>query len=101
MRQGTAIDPDPNASEPDMFLHVVNKEYVETWMEGMDVYHNPCALHPLDPELLPGAVHHRLLDDGRVESVADQWQPLASLTSILVMRDGRATQESSQEIGDG
>lgn len=100
VRQGTAIDPDPDASEPDTFLHVVNKEYVETWMEGMDVYHNPRALHPLDAGLLPGAVHHRLLDDGRVESETNQWQPLASLTSILVMRDGTATQESADEIGD-
>lgn len=100
VRHGTAINPDPNASEPDEFLHVVNKEYVETWMEGMDVYHNPRALHPLDPAMLPGAVHHHLLDDGRIESVADQWQPLASFTSILVLRDGTVADESSEQTRD-
>lgn len=99
VRHGTAIDPDPNASEPDEFLHVVNKEYIETWIEGMDVYHNPRALHPLDSEILRGAVHHRLLADGRIESVADQWQPLASLTSILVMRNGKSIEQPSEETG--
>jgi hypothetical protein len=52
IREGTAIDPDPDASEPDAFLHVINKEYVENWIEGMDAYHNPHALHPLDPDML-------------------------------------------------
>ncbi len=85
IRQGTVIDPDPGASEPDVFLHVVNKEYVETWMEGMDVYHNPRATHPLDPAMIPGAAHHRLLDDGQIKSVARGWQPLASRTSIMLM----------------
>jgi len=106
IRQGTAVDPDPNASEPDTFLHVVNKEYVEIWMEGMDVYHNPRALHPLDPDMLPGAAHHRLLDDGQVESFATQWQPLASLTSIMVLReepgavDAEETEQAQQEAGN-
>ena len=100
VRHGTAINPDPNASEPDEFLHVVNKEYVETWMKGMDVYHNPRALHPLDPAMLPRAVHHHLLDDGYVESVADQWQPLASFTSIVILRDGTIAEEPSERAGD-
>ncbi|HEX6208850.1 MAG TPA: hypothetical protein VF058_10910, partial [Actinomycetota bacterium] len=79
-------------------LHVVNKEYVENWMEGMDVYHNPRALHPLDPDMLPGAAHHRLLDDGQVESFVTQWQPLASLTSIMVLR-GEPGAVDAEETG--
>jgi len=31
--------------------------YKEAWIEGMDVFHNPRALHPLNPDLLPGAAH--------------------------------------------
>jgi hypothetical protein len=86
VRNGTVMNSDPNASDPNKFLHVVNKEYMETWIEGMDVYHNPRALHPLDPAMLPGAAHHRLLQDGEVESIVPEWHPLGSLTSILVMR---------------
>jgi hypothetical protein len=93
VRQGTAIDPDPDASEPEPFLHVVNKEYIENWMEGMDVYHNPDALHPLDPDMIPGACHHRLVEDGQVESFITQWQPLASVTSILVLHHERGVED--------
>jgi hypothetical protein len=64
-------------------------------MEGMDVYHNPHATHPLAPAMLPSAAHHRLLDDGLVESVAPGWQPLASRTSIMVLHAGRAVDPGS------
>lgn len=97
VRQGTAFNPDPNASEPEPFVHVVNKEYVEAWLEGMDVYHNPRARNPLDPEMLPGAVHHRLLEDGRVESVGDRWQPLTSVTAIMAMRGAVSARDSNAE----
>jgi hypothetical protein len=46
IRQGTALDPDPNASEGAPYLHFVTEGYPETWIEGMDVYHNPNAVHP-------------------------------------------------------
>jgi hypothetical protein len=93
VRRGTVFDPDPLASEPNSFLHVVNKEYTETWMEGMDVYHNPKAKYPLDPEMLPDAAHHRLMSDGQVETTTtSEWRPLASATSILIMDAGTPAQ---------
>src|ERR1019366_5920566 len=60
IHSGTAADPAPDASEPVKFVQFVTKGYPGTWVEGMDVYHNPNALHPLDPDLLPGAAHHEL-----------------------------------------
>ena len=36
----------------------------------MDVFHNPKAKYPLDPAMLPGAAHHRLMSDGKVQSTA-------------------------------
>lgn len=56
----------------------------ETWIEGMDVFHNPDARVPLDPALLPGAAHHWLQDDGRIHSLAPAWQPLSSQTLITI-----------------
>jgi hypothetical protein len=41
IRRGTAWDPDPNASKPVPFEHVVVDGSSETWVEGMDVFHNP------------------------------------------------------------
>jgi hypothetical protein len=61
----------------------VGEGYPETWIEGMDVFHNPNALHPLDPDLLPGAAHHRLVTDGQIETAASAWKPISSTTSVL------------------
>jgi hypothetical protein len=84
IRSGTAVRPDKDALEPIAFTHDVNDPgYAETWIEGMDVFHNPKALHPLEPMMLLGAAHHFLLDDSTIESHLPPWQPLASTTHIL------------------
>lgn len=85
VREGTAARVDPNASEPMHFVHDVNAlEYSEAWMEGVDVFHNPRAKYPLDPAMLPGAAHHRLLESGQMDSRVPAWQPFASVTRIFV-----------------
>jgi hypothetical protein len=85
VREGTAADPDPNSEQPTVFIHDVNSpDYRETWMEGMDVYHNPNAAHPMHPAMLPGAAHHWLREDGQLESRVPEWQPFASVTRIFV-----------------
>ena len=50
VRVGLAFDPDPNASAPRPFrMDVTDPNYSEYWVEGLDVFHNPRALVPLDP----------------------------------------------------
>lgn len=83
------VDPDPYAFEPVPPAHVVGADYTETWIEVMDAYHNPSATHPFDPELLPGAAHHKLLADGLVESTSPVWNPLQTRTSIFRLFDER------------
>jgi hypothetical protein len=81
VRIGTAVDHDPNATEPLHFRRAVNDpDYQETWTEGLDFWHNPKAKQPLTPDLLPGAAHHRLFPDGQVESITPEWHPLGSFT---------------------
>lgn len=85
VREGTAVKLDPNSELPTVFVHDVNApDYSEAWMEGMDVYHNPNAAHPLHPAMLPGAAHHWLRDDGQLESRVPDWQPFGSVTRIFV-----------------
>lgn len=85
VRRGFAADPDPNAEFPKEFVMDVNSaKYHETWIEGLDVYHNPKAKYPLSPDMFPGAAHHRLLENGMVESLMPQWHPLSSQTLITV-----------------
>ncbi|HMN75971.1 MAG TPA: hypothetical protein PKC97_07885 [Burkholderiaceae bacterium] len=85
VRKGTAANPDPNSELPEVFVHDVNApDYSETWIEGMDVFHNPNAAVPLHPAALPGAAHHWLRGDGQLESRVPRWQPFASTTQIFV-----------------
>jgi hypothetical protein len=86
IRTGRYWDPEPDSSEALPFVHVVGPEQPETWMEGMDVFHNPTASCPLDPTLLPEATHHRLRPDGLMETMAPGWKPIMSTTSIVELR---------------
>ena len=87
VREGTAVNLDPHSELPAVFVHDVNSpDYSETWIEGMDVYHNPKAKHPLHPAMLPGAAHHWLRDDGQLESRVPSWQPFGSITRIFVKK---------------
>ena len=70
VRTGLVVDLDPNASVPKSFSVAIDDDYSESWIEGADVYHNPRAKIPLDPEMIPGAAHHRLLSDGTVDLIA-------------------------------
>lgn len=89
VRTGTALNPDPNAAEPLRFVHAVDEQYHETWSEGLDVFHNPRAVHPLNPRHFPTAMHHFLQADGQVRSerLTDGFHPLASTTNVLVLQD--------------
>ena len=81
IREGICVDHDPNAVAPRGFRFVVNAPgYMETWAEGLDVFHNPRALIPVKEHSLPGAAHHYLRNDGQLLSRTPDWHPLASIT---------------------
>ena len=68
---------------PRPFRQVVHATgYSESWVEGMVVFHNPRALRPLDPDLIPGAAHEFLQEDGRIMSLLPAFHPHFSATSI-------------------
>ena len=86
IRHGFSVNVDPNSASPNVFRHVVNSpNYRESWVEGMNVFHNPNAKHAISPEMIPGAAHHMLLDDGQIESLTPDFQPFGSWTQILVV----------------
>lgn len=88
VQQGYRVDHDPNASKPIPFLRQVDEGFSESWVEGMDLFHNPRALHPLDHDTFPDAGHHRLEADGTVTSRCPPWHPLAATTTIVVAAKG-------------
>lgn len=83
IRQGMAAPTDPNRADPIPFRHDVNtSDYTETWVEGLDVYHNPRAIHPINPEMLPGAAHYFLRPSGELIVRQPAWHPLFSTTKV-------------------
>lgn len=94
IRSGTALNPDPDAAEPFGYAMVLDEDYDETWSEGLEVYHNPRACHPLDPGHFPSAVHHVLQADGMTVTHWDgDFHPLKSATQILLRRSEPAGAE--------
>ncbi|OGT58388.1 MAG: hypothetical protein A3E01_19350 [Gammaproteobacteria bacterium RIFCSPHIGHO2_12_FULL_63_22] len=90
IRHGTLWNPDPDAAEPIPFsVRVDDPDYDESWTEGLDVFHNPHAAIPLNPEHFPAAVHHYLQPDGNISSVqaGNILHPLASWTQIFIPAD--------------
>ncbi len=86
-RIGTRYVHDPDAAQSEPFDQWVNSAtYSESWVEGMNVYHNPRALVPLPPQMLPTAAHHRLTKDGMIGSVIPEFHPYGSETLISVGR---------------
>lgn len=68
---------------PETFsAEVHSPDYRETWTEGLAVYHNPKALHPLDVASFPGSAHHTV-DGGRIVSNLPGFFPLGTQTIIL------------------
>jgi hypothetical protein len=85
IRQGFAYKHDDNSAAPEPFSKIVAaSDYSEDWAEGLEVFHNPRALVPLDPSLFPRASHIRLQDDGQIVAMVPEWCPLGSRTLIRV-----------------
>lgn len=57
--------------------------YIESWCEGLSVYHNPHARTPLPPDSFPCAAHH-ISQGGRILSRQPAFHPIGSTTRIIV-----------------
>ena len=63
LRFGECVDPDPNVVIPDKFFYKVgDPEWMEWWGQGLEMFHNPNARYPVDPELFPDIAHHHFKD---------------------------------------
>ncbi|MCY1464989.1 hypothetical protein D9M71_830790 [compost metagenome] len=72
---------------PDPFFHEVKQgAVVETWAEGLSMFHNPNAKCPVDPKMFPGIAHHWFLD-GEVESWLPEFHVYNSFTWNWMITD--------------
>lgn len=76
-----AYNKDPNASSPNIFHYEVTEQSTETWAEGLNLFHNPRAKIPINPDIFPTIAHHFLKEDGNIESWMPEFHPYASVTT--------------------
>ena len=83
IRIGTCCDPDPDSAVPLVFRYKVgDPNFREWWGQGLEMFHNPDALHPISNDLFPNIAHHRCRN-GQVYTEAPFFQPIASTTLNL------------------
>lgn len=80
---GLMLDASDNGIEQRAFSGEVEPDYWEDWITGMEVFHNPLALRPLDPTWLPGAVHHILTEEGNVQSLYPERHVVQAQTFVI------------------
>jgi len=86
IRYGAIVDPDPNATKPQLFGYLVGDyepDQRESFSEGLNLLHNPWAESPLDLGVLRNVTEHQLVDDGRVLTTCSRLDPIASVTMIF------------------
>ena len=100
LRIGTYYDPDADAAVPQPFRYQVgDPRFDEWWGQGLEMFHNPAALHLVESDYFPGIAHHRLLDNGMVQTDGPSFQPVASATSNINRSGRRDTRQSSAISG--
>lgn len=88
IREGTLMDHDPKAQSPLYFKGIVNDpDHHETWVEGLNVYHNPRAKIPPPEHMFQNAAHHYCDENGDRSATIPEFHPLASRTQILAPVD--------------
>ncbi len=88
IRTGFHHDHDENAALPKTFSHRVTGESNESWGEGMSMFHNPNALHPVHAGLFPSIAHH-YFRDGQIVSYLPDFYPYSSTTNIINVVDDK------------
>jgi hypothetical protein len=83
-RSGAAFNHDPDSVVPHIFLYEVNESGVETWAEGVNLFHNPNAIYKIDKGLFPSVAHHELKSDGQIHSLTPDFHPYFSMNHNVV-----------------
>ena len=85
LRVGEKYDPNSNAFASIPFSYYVDETCNESWSEGLHLFHNPLAKHPIDIELFPDIAHHKL-EDKRLLSWTPSFVPFSSININIIFR---------------
>lgn len=92
VREGVLVDPTRFGSEAQFKIDVESPAYEEGWADEMILFHNPRALHPVDPTLFSGIGQVRVDDDDYTETgpMRVVWSQTTT-HDFLARRDGHPT----------
>lgn len=100
-RYGLYHDHDPNASLPKPFIrNIAEGQTRETWAEGMSMFHNPNAKHPVDPDMFPGIAHH-WFKEGLIHSTVPESHPYSSMTMNVLVTDKETMSVDTPSASNG
>ncbi len=81
---GTMHDHDPNAAVPKQFvLRVIPDKWDEPWCGGLNVFHNPRALHPLNKDIFSEYAQY-FEEDGNIHSYLPEFHPYGAQCISIV-----------------
>jgi hypothetical protein len=66
---------------------VRDPNYFESWTEGLSVYHNPRATHPIKMEWFENSAHHLLNEEGFIVSYVPEYFPMGGVTVFIKRGD--------------
>lgn len=81
LRTISVYDPDPMAVQPIIKTFDIDApDYEEGWADGLIMYHNPRAIHKVDPDLFPDISH--MFFDEESKQLWGRMQPYDVLSSV-------------------
>ncbi len=82
-RTGYGYDFAPDAMDPALFFYSMDcAPVIESWAQGLVLFHNPNALRPLPRDFFAGAVQSYVEDDTFKSDLAG-WHPFVSHTTVI------------------
>lgn len=78
---------------------VEQRAYTEFWHEGIYVFHNPRAVHPLNPDLFPHVIHVFQTSEGIEQFVPSNF--IVSSTTQMIITAPEAIDEALRRFDEG
>ncbi|MGA0603930.1 hypothetical protein ACO2Q3_24700 [Caulobacter sp. KR2-114] len=102
VREGVLVDPQRFGSEKRFKIDVESPAYQEGWTDELILFHNPNALHPVDPALFPGIGHVRIADGEYLEGgpIRVLWSR-TTVIDFLDRKDGQPSWAANPSDDDG
>ncbi|MFD2918112.1 hypothetical protein ACFS6H_00245 [Terrimonas rubra] len=84
---------DPNATDPLLFKYTVGENGpMESWAQGISMYHNPQAIHPIERKLFPDILHGYF--DTHFYAHVPPFYPYQSETHVIIPEEYKDKKKS-------